>query len=428
MGKKPRPTSSSTLLNPAAVAAVGDPGDETQRNFRYQHAYGTILLVAAAAGLNTYQAIWCEHHEDLLAERADSTYDAYQVKTRRPEIGDWTLTDEAMRHSLQRFVELHHKFGANIRNFVIVSNAEFLTVGIGVKDVKKLKTSPRTFLEVIGCCNAASEVQGPFAEVMTAMATDLGCDIETLFAVLKRTELVKGPNRDHFDSEVAHIHLPQLADCKLLPAAELNAVRDELIQKVYGASSLLIEDPRQHLPHAAGQANPRLLAKRVAVSVVAECVGRSSGMVFRYQTGDVTLVIGNSGSQRDILRQKFVQAGLAEHMAVMERRTLDTEARLMALAHAGPDTFDDLLKQLEGVVQAECSEAQLIAQTSSQTALIAPYGPAMLVGVFQRLKAIAENTPRKVSNEPYECLVGIAGLLTEQCTVWWSDKFNLNVA
>ncbi|GAB3585700.1 dsDNA nuclease domain-containing protein [Hymenobacter daeguensis] len=427
MGKKLRPTSVSTPLNPAGVAAIGDPGDETQRNFRYQHAYGTILLVAAASGLNPYQALWCEHHEDLLAELPDSTYDAYQVKTRRPEIGDWTLTEEPIRHSLKRFVDLHIQFGANINRFVIVSNAEFLTVGLDVKDIKKLKTSPRAFLKVLEGYSKASEVQGPFAEVLTAMATDFGCDAEVLFAVLKRTELVKGPNRDHFDSEVAHIHLPQLADCKLLPAASLNAVRDELIQKVYGASSLLIEDPRQHLPHVAGQTNPRLLAKRVAVSVVAECVGQSSGMVFRYQTGEATLVIGNSGSQRDNLRKKFVRAGLVEQLLVMERRTLDTEARLMSLALAQPDTFDDLLKQLEGVVQAECSEAQLVAQTT-RTTPAAPYGPAMLVSVFQRLKAIADNSPRKVNNEPYECLVGIAGLLTEECTVWWSEKFNLNVA
>jgi|SRR6476661_461613 len=427
MGKKLQPASISTPPNPANIAAIGDPGDETQRNFRYQHAYGTILLVAAAAGLNPYQALWCEHHEDLLAERPDGTYDAYQVKTRRPEIGDWTLTEEPIRHSLKRFVDLHKQFGANINRFVIVSNAEFLAVRLDVKDIKKLKTSPRTFLKVLDGCSKASDVHEPFAEVLAAMTTDFGCDSETLFAVLKRTELVKGPNRDHFDSEVAHIHLPKLADCRLLPAASLNAVRDELIQKVYGASSLLIEDPRQHLPHVAGQTNPGLLAKRVAVSVVADCISLSSGMVFRYQTGEATLVIGDSGSQRDTLRKKFVQAGLVEQLPVMERRTLDTEARLLSLAHAQPDTFGDLLKQLEGVVQAECSEAQLEAQTTRATPN-ALYGPAMLVSVFQRLKAIATNTPNKVNNEPYECLVGIAGLLTEECTVWWSEKFNLNVA
>jgi hypothetical protein len=164
----------------------------------------------------------------------------------------------------------------------------------------------------------------------------------------------------------------------------------------------------------------------VPVTIVATCVAQVATMVFRYQTGETMLVIGLPGSQRDNLRKKFVQAGLADQLPVMERRTLDTEQRLMALALAQPDNFDDLLKQLEGVVQAECSEAQLAAQVNCAPA-VAVYGPTMLLTVFQRLRAIAENAPGKVGHEPYECLIGIAGLLTEQCTVWWSERFNLNV-
>jgi hypothetical protein len=427
MGKKIQVNLPTTLVNPSLVAAEGDPGDETQRNFRYQHAYGTILLISAATGLTPYEAIWCEHHEDLLAERSDSTYDAFQVKTRRPELGDWTLTDVAIRHSIKRFVMLHNKFGANIQRFVVVSNADFSSVSLDVTNINRLKNSPHSFLNAIWLSARPNQVRSPFDEVLAAMAVEFDCETETLFAVLRRTELVKGPNRDHFDSEVAHIHLPGLDDCRLLSAAMLNAVRDELIQKVYGASSLLIEDPRQHLPHIAGQTNPRLLAKRVAVSVVAECAEQKSGLIFRYQSSEPTLQIGSSGSQRDILRKKFIRGGLADQLPVMERRTLDTEARLMALAHAKPEAFDALMKQLEGVVQAECSEAQLEAQTNRITPST-PFGPLMLLSVFTRLKNIAEKAPGKVNNEPYECLVGVAGLLTEQCTVWWSEKFNLSVA
>ena len=64
-----------------------DPGDETQRNFRYQNAYGVILLIAAGRGAKPYQSIWCEYHEDLLAECQDGTLDVYQIKTRKPEEG-----------------------------------------------------------------------------------------------------------------------------------------------------------------------------------------------------------------------------------------------------------------------------------------------------------------------------------------------------
>lgn len=76
-----------TKNDPAEILDETDPGDETQRNFRYQHAYGVILLIAGAASVEPYSAVWCEHHEDVLAERVDGSYDAYQIKTRQPERG-----------------------------------------------------------------------------------------------------------------------------------------------------------------------------------------------------------------------------------------------------------------------------------------------------------------------------------------------------
>lgn len=69
--KTPQPTQAplpppAALPDPATTPDKKDPGDQTGRNFRYQHAYGVILLAASASGLRPYAAIWCEHHEDFL--------------------------------------------------------------------------------------------------------------------------------------------------------------------------------------------------------------------------------------------------------------------------------------------------------------------------------------------------------------------------
>ncbi len=58
----------------STTADNSDPGDQTQRNFRYQHAYGAILLTNSAAGKLDYKAIWCEHHDDFLAEISDMIF------------------------------------------------------------------------------------------------------------------------------------------------------------------------------------------------------------------------------------------------------------------------------------------------------------------------------------------------------------------
>ena len=49
----------------------------------------------------------------------------------------------------------------------------------------------------------------------------------------------------------------------------------------------------------------------------------------------------------------------------------------------------------------------------------------MLIDMYDRLKAIARDDPLKVDRQPYEVLVGVAGLLTSDCKVWWSDEFQM---
>lgn len=149
--------------------------------------------------------------------------------------------------------------------------------------------------------------------------------------------------------------------------------------------------------------------------------------VFRYQTGNPSLTIGKLLPLQSALNEKLEEGGLGGQIAIMKRRVLNTEQELIALAHAAPDTFDQLLLQLEGVVEGECAEAELIAQQTRIT-LSDIYGPVMMADVYQRLRDIAKNQPKLVHNQPYEMLVGVAGLLTEKCTVWWSNKFQLQTA
>ena len=71
------------MSTPTDSRDKSDPGDEVIRKFRYQHAYGVVLAITMVKQTRPYRAIWCEQHEDLLAERDDGTFDAVQVKTRK---------------------------------------------------------------------------------------------------------------------------------------------------------------------------------------------------------------------------------------------------------------------------------------------------------------------------------------------------------
>lgn len=66
----------------------------------------------------------------------------------------------------------------------------------------------------------------------------------------------------------------------------------------------------------------------------------------------------------------------------------------------------------------ETTEAHLRARRQPT-----PYGPAMLIDVQDRLRRVAEDRPAAVGHHGYDCLVGMVGLLTSDCRVWWSARF-----
>lgn len=250
-----------------------DPGDETQRNFRYQNAYGVILLIAAGRGAKPYQSIWCEYHEDLLAECQDGTLDAYQIKTRKPEEGLWDLRDEPLLKSLRGFVNLYKLFTERIRNYYFVSNASFPKPKqyFGSRTTK-FANNPAAFLESIRSISTYKDLADPFANTFRNLVSFCQVTEEDLFAVLNRVDFIPGPSRQDFDAVIAHDHLTKLPQCSLLKPQTLNQIRNDLVMKIYLASSLFLDDPDRHITplYSKLQVRPEVAAKRVPVQLLFE--------------------------------------------------------------------------------------------------------------------------------------------------------------
>jgi len=252
-----------------------DPGDETQRNFRYQNAFGAILLIAAGRGVKPYQSIWCEYHEDILAECQDGTIDAYQIKTRKPEEGLWDLRDEPLLKSIRGFTNLYKVFSERIRSYYFVSNASFPKPK-QFKDSKNTKfaNNPAAFLERIHSIATYNDLVEPFIGTFRNLVSFCQCGEEDLFTVLNRVDFIPGPSRQDFDAVIAHDHLSKLSQCSLLKPQTLNQIRDDLVMKIYYASSLFLDDPDRHLTplYSKLQVRPEVLAKRVPVQLLFEVI------------------------------------------------------------------------------------------------------------------------------------------------------------
>jgi hypothetical protein len=397
---------------------TADPGDETARNFRYQYAYGVMLLVAARRGVRPYVALWCEHHEDFLAERSDRRLDAYQIKTRRPELGPWTLTTEALVRSIGRFVELAATLGDRVVRFAFVSNAQFGNAASDIKDKKHFGRCPIPFLAHVKGCTSYADLAEPFLSVFKQLQASCGCEAEVLLAVLQRVDLINGPSRGEFDASLSHEHLGRLEECAHLAPADLDSFRDRLVDQVARASSLQVIDPMRHLRSLIGaqEPDPAMAAKRISLEMVCWTSPAPPPEPFKFP-GHATLALG-SGVAGSVIRQKLEAAGLEDQVDYLSDRARAAEYNLMLDAVRRPESFGELLTQIEQRVLGEVSEAHLRARRGPT-----PYGPEMLIEVQDRLRRLTEREGEAVGHHKYDCLIGVAGLLRSECRVWWGPRF-----
>ncbi len=411
---------SDAYRNPIDLLPDNQTGQDTERNYRYQHAYGVILLLGAVSNRLPYLSIYAEHHEDFICERSDSLVDGFQIKTRKPEEGSWDLADDALKMSIKHFVELNNTFHEAVGSLNFVSNVDFSNPGSDIKDHLKLRRSPVKFIKIVKECSSVDNITAPFDITLSELCAYCGCSAEELFATIKKVELILGPDRNSFDSEIVTTHLATLPNCSTFSVPVLNAIRDELIHRVWLASHK-VDDPSKHwYPiNKISPDNPYITEKRISVEMVLQTIHKNVEPPFRYfDTSTITL--GNGKGNLEILRKKMERGNLHNQILTMERRSLSAEQKLIEFAIRNPIGTEAHLAQLESIVQGECDEAYLNASLKG-----VPIGPQMLADVYNRLKLKSEQQSDLVLRQPYELLVGISGLLTGECKVWWSERFNL---
>ena len=405
------------MSSPIDFLDESDPGDQVIRKFRYQHAYGVILSVMMIKKDRPYRAIWCEQHEDLLAEREDDKFDAVQVKTRKAEIGYWKITDEAFTKSITRFVELDIKFPGKIRRFYFVSNAEYSNS----KSKKSSYLSPVKLVNAASLTAAHGDLDGVTAKGFEALRKATKSNDEALFSVLSRVELVNGPTEKAFEDEICQGHLPKLKECQGLTPQSLSKVFNSLVSLVERAADVQCSDPMRHCVGvtSSDEDDPVLLGKRILPEDIVLTVREACDLGVQYPQELATLNLKSGDVFRSVLKQKMERGGLCAQFEAMRRKALTAETALLEVAMRTAEGKQKI-SQVENVVLSECAEARL--RVGSQGKQL---GTKMLINVQDRLARIAREAPAKVNYQPYEVLVGVAGLLTEACQVWWSDKFNL---
>ena len=415
--------------SPVAMTDETDPGDETQRNYRYQAAVGAILLLAMRAGNLRYEAVWCEQWEDFLGEYADGTFDAVQVKTATPENGAWEGTTTAFYKSMRRFALLTASFAGRFRKFFFISNVDYFDTEV---DAKKHLSIPKLIAGVNASANQAAfdaTTAKSFALLLVKINADLKDDekvsADDLIAVLTRLRIQKGPSRDDVHDSICQSHLARLPSCANAIAKQLSIIAKRLVARVLEASSIHVEAGERHYTAFLEDAlPPELQAKRLTSLDLDLILSEQKLDMFRYDAALTSLTVGTRRSQSEDtykLQAKLKQGGLPEEsVVILHRQSISAEQRLLDLVSRTEHGLD-IYSQLENVVRSECNAAMLTASSNGETS----YGKKMLLETYSRLRSVSRDEARRVSNESADMLLGIAALLTGQCHIWWSERFEI---
>ena len=160
-------------------------------------------------------------------------------------------------------------------------------------------------------------------------------------------------------------------------------------------------------------------AKRIVIADVVLVRPSQPIDTFRYQ-GAPTITLGELRTKR-VLEQKLARGNIETLVDYMQAREQAAEYHFLEEQAKDPVVASRQLRQVEEAVHGECLESYMAQQT-----LGSPFGHAMFNDVSTRLRTLETQRRDLLGGAPYELLMGMAALLTSDCRVWWSERFQVD--
>lgn len=394
-----------------------DRGDETQARFIYQWTAGVVLLAGAYSSQNPYVAIWCEHHDDLLAELPTGEFHAIQVKTSAAQGATWSCSNVAFVEAVRKFAEHEVKYSAQIQQYIFFSNARPYIPGATAKEETSLASSPVRVCEE--CLNAADEkgISAPYKNSFDALVKSSGADPAIIFKVLRKLVFQLGLPLENFREHLGLV-IGGVPICKQFTLEWIEKARDELLMRVGKASSLDVPALEFYTSvlQPDGRPEAALRSKRISVEEFEIVLKQNPSGGFRYAEVGGHLQLGKASGQKDVLRQKMNAGFVGAFFDSVWLQAMAAEQRLMERAHQNPESALKVINQLEGVMLVECQNAEAEAALESDERR---RGIMIYQRILKRTDELARDEKESVENEPPQTLRGVAGLLSGSCKFAW---------
>ena len=398
-----------------------DPGDEVQRRFRYQINYAALKALQVLLPESSVRNVYCEHLEDVLVEGVDGRFTGIQVKTRELDQPPFRISDKSVSGALKRFCVRDARYPGQFERFILATNFVFhagdATDGVGAV-LECCRTNPS--LDGLGPRHKVRKCLAEFAEA-TALAVD------HVIASLGKVRLEERKTGiDQLEQDLIRA-LGELGTLGHQSTFELYRMAEAIRAHIWNASSLaldgyvlethaVVEDFNGHIERL------RMEKKRLD----RELMGRLTTPAASDHQELLTI--------REFIERESIPPGLGrmelkmaaggigyadvelmkDDVASLERTFVSWKEKF-GLAEA-----NRRLAHFQYLAKRDALEAEAQTATGSSS-----YGKAMLTDLRGRAGQTAINERDSLFGCRREHLVGTAGLLSDECKVWWGADRDL---
>lgn len=404
------------LLNP------NDPGDETQRRFRYQATYTALQSLAMLDEESEVICVFCEHWEDILVKCSNGRFIGIQVKTRAIGKAPFKSNDKEILNSIKNFIQLEKTFAADFDRYVLATNCGFWQERKNSGNLAYLTEEVATKNEDVASSN--KHLSSFLKKLIKVSQEEEALIINTL----KKVFLESSPGLEDIESRLLQslIRFPQVRDFSVQKAWK---IADRLISLALKASALpqsstreeylsLLKDPVQEKISLTIQ--DKKITKEEILQIINSEISdpKSLTLLTTYNQPSLSELIKGMRT----MELKMIAGEIsAANIELAKSHKSSAEYLLQQwLFKYGAKKADSQYQHLCNIIWTECREAydDVYAETSS-------FGTEMLQELRKRLRDRYNQDRTLFLGCTYEHLYGIIGILTEECLVWWSLEFDI---
>lgn len=406
---------------PDELINKADKGDETLKRYAYQIYYAVQVSLTILDEENEIEEVFCEQIEDILVKKSTGKFIGVQVKTKDLDLGPFKSDEESIVKSIQRFTELDTLFPDLFEKFILATNTGFIQ--------KSNQTNLNILIDLAKSCNETelTKSRSTGKKIINSITKKLKCNVTDVVNAISKIEVhSKYATLDRIDIFVKDI-LNKIPFTKNLNLGKQDALVEKLFLLHFKASSLseesnLVDNYLNNKPAQENSTKQILKGKKIDKSRLLEIINKEKESPISLFLKD-SKGIGLIPKSDNIVEIKMDAGKISsESIALMKDLKYSAEEYMAGLIYkVGADEADERYNQVRLIVNNECQEVyDELSQGENE------FGIAMLTEVRKRLGTMAKEDKDAVFDSRKEHLLGMSAVLTEECLLWWSEKFEIN--